>query len=184
MQVTLRNVRVAYVHVFEPSKAKGSIGDPKYSISSIIEPDSENEKVLKEAIKAVAVDKWKDKASETLARLKASNRLCLHRGEEKPNPEYQGKLFVNSNNDAQPAIKALNGKTNLTKADGKPYSGCYCNVIIDVWPQANDYGERINAKLLGIQFVSDGAAFSAGVTRASDDAFEDLSAGAEGEIEF
>jgi hypothetical protein len=61
----------------------------------------------------------------------------------------------------------------LTAADGKPYSGCYVNVSIDVWAQDNKYGKRINAQLKGIQFVRDGDAFGGGAP-ASPDEFEDL----------
>jgi len=55
-----------------------------------------------------------------------------------------------------------------------PYSGCYVNVSMDVWAQANDFGKRINAKLLAIQFEADGAAFGGGEGFASAD-FDDTS---------
>ena len=30
----------------------------------------------------------------------------------------------------------------LVAADGKPYSGCYVNAIIEVWPQDNQFGKH------------------------------------------
>ncbi len=58
-------------------------------------------------------------------------------------------------------------------ADGKPYSGCYVNGIVDIWAQDNGFGRRLNATLKGVQFVKDGDAFSGG-TAVSADAFDDL----------
>jgi len=45
--------------------------------------------------------------------------------------------------------------------------------IVDLWAQDNQYGKGIHAKLLGVQFMKDGDAFSAGAVIADDD-FEDL----------
>jgi hypothetical protein len=65
-------------------------------------------------------------------------------------------------------------KSPLTEADGVVYSGCYVNGIIDLWAQNNNYGKRINATLLGVQFAGDGEAFSSGGSSASADDFDDI----------
>jgi hypothetical protein len=68
-------------------------------------------------------------------------------------------------------------KTPLTEADGKPYAGCYVNASIELWAQDNNYGKRVNASLGGVQFARDGDAFAGGGA-ASEDEFDDLTAGA------
>ncbi|MNP47458.1 hypothetical protein D3C76_1415120 [compost metagenome] len=72
-------------------------------------------------------------------------------------------------------------RTQLTAQEGKPYSGCYVNVIVDIWAQDNSYGKRINAQLQGIQFVRDGEAFSGGGTSADASDFEEIADGADAE---
>ena len=57
----------------------------------------------------------------------------------------------------------------LTEDDGKPYAGCYVNAIVELWGQKNQYGERVNANLLAVQFAKDGDPFGDGVSASVDD---------------
>ena len=60
-------------------------------------------------------------------------------------------------------------KAPLTEDDGKPYAGCYVNAIVELWGQKNQFGERVNANLLAVQFSKDGEPFGDGVTASVDD---------------
>ena len=82
------------------------------------------------------------------------------------------------------SIKASSGKrpmvigtdrAPLTEDDGKPYAGCYVNAIVELWGQDNQFGKRVNANLLAVQFVKDGTPFGNGVTASVDD-FDDIDA--------
>ncbi len=53
------------------------------------------------------------------------------------------------------------------------------NVNIDLWCQANNFGKRINATLVGVQFAADGDAFS-GAAPASPDDFDSVEDDGEG----
>ena len=64
-------------------------------------------------------------------------------------------------------------KSPLVAEDGKPYSGCYVNASVELWPQDNNYGKRVNATLMGVQFFRDGESFSGGGV-ASEDDFDDV----------
>jgi hypothetical protein len=68
-------------------------------------------------------------------------------------------------------------KSPLTEQDGKPYAGCFVNASVELWPQDNNYGKRVNASLRGVQFFRDGDAFAGGGA-ASEDEFDDLAVGA------
>jgi hypothetical protein len=173
MEIVLKNVRIRFCNIFQPS-AMGD-GDPAYDISAIFEPDSPSHKALADAINAVAKEKWADKAAVTLKALKADNKLCLGDGERKADKGgYDGMMYVSARNPARPTVVDRD-RTPLTAADGKPYPGCYANLILDVWPQDNQYGKRINAKLLGVQFVKDGEPFGSGGKKAASlDQFEEL----------
>lgn len=182
MKVVLRDVRLAFGQgVFEPS----SIGDgePSFGCSFLMPKDHPSVKEIGAAIQQVAKEKWQDKAPAMLSQLKATDKICLHDGDTKATYDgFAGNLFVSSSNRARPTVVDRN-KTPLTQADGKPYSGCYVNAVVDVWPQDNKWGKRVNATLLGVQFVRDGEAFSGGATLADDD-FDVVEGGEEADALF
>ena len=66
-------------------------------------------------------------------------------------------------------------KSPLTEDDNKIYAGCYVNAVIELWFQNNGFGKRVNANLLGVQFLKDGEPFgdNAGASVDDFDAFGD-----------
>lgn len=172
MKVVLSNVRLAFSKIWEPEQFNGT-GEPACSGAFLMDPNTPhgqaNIKKVQEAMKAVAIEKWKDKAAATLKALGAKSDLCLHDGAEKSEYDgFEGMLFVTARNKARPTV-VDSDKSPLTQADGKPYSGCYVNVSLDVWAQDNKFGKRINAKLIAVQFKADGPSFSGGEGYSDDD---------------
>lgn len=167
MEIVLKKVRLAFPTLFEPKAFNA--GEPACSASFIIDQsDKANLKVVTDAIRQVATEKWKDKAGDMLKQLKAKGDLCLHEGAEKSEyAGFDGNYYVSSRNKVRPIVVDRN-KAPLTAADGRPYGGCYVNVSLDVWAQANEYGKRVNAKLLAVQFVEDGEAFGGGAMGSAD----------------
>lgn len=170
MDVKLKDVRLAFSSIFEAT-AVGDSDQKKFSAVFIFEPGSENHKTLSAAIKQVAADKWKGDADKVLKSIMAKNDICMQDGATMAEYDgFEGMKFVRASNKARPTVIGPD-RSPLTAADGKPYSGCYVNAIIDVWAQDNQYGKRINASLSGVQFKRDGDAFSGG--RVADaDAFD------------
>ena len=176
MKVILQDVRLAFPTIWKPEQFNGT-GDPKFNCAFLFPPDHPARKLLSDAIRAVAAEKWKDDAPGYLKALAADNKLCLVNGDRKAEYDgYPGNYYCNASNKARPSIKNRD-KTPLVEADGKPYGGCYVNGIVEVWAQANAFGKRVNASLMGIQFVRDGDAFS-GSGVAQEDDFEQLEVGA------
>lgn len=169
MKVVIKNVRIAFPNIWEPKSYNGQ-GKPRCNALFIIEKDNaEALKAVKEAILAVAKEEWKEKAETMLSTLKAKGDLCLHDGAEKADYDgFEGNMFVSASNASRPIVVDRD-RSPLTEADGKPYAGCYVNVSIDVWAQDNQYGKRVNAKLLAIQFARDGDAFGGGSKGSADD---------------
>ena len=64
-------------------------------------------------------------------------------------------------NEVRPLIVDRKGAP-LSQEDGILFSGCYVNVLIDIWAQDNQYGKGLRAKLMGLQFVKTGEAFGGG----------------------
>lgn len=181
MKLVLKRVRLAFANIWEPKQYNGT-GEPACSASFIMDKTAQKALVDQciQTIQSVAQEKWGAKAGDVLKTLKAKGDICLHDGAEKGDYDGfgDGVIYISARNKARPVVLDRN-KTPLTEADGKPYSGCYVNVSLDVWPQDNGYGKRINAKLLAIQFADDGEAFSGG-TGFSDDDFADEDGGESG----
>lgn len=175
MKIVLKNVRLAFGQgLFTPSSMEGS--EPKFGSTFIFAKDHPAAKTMQDAIQQVATEKWGAKAPEILKSLKAGGKLCLRDGDIKANFDgFAGNLFVSSSNRARPTVLDRD-KTPLTQQDGKPYSGCYVNVSLDLWSMDNKFGRRVNATLLAVQFASDGEAFSGGAAF-SDDDFETIEGG-------
>lgn len=173
MELKLQNTRLAFAQLFEPKQVNGE-GKAAYSGSFLFGKDSPNVKAINAAIDAVAKDKWGDKAAATLKTLRGVDKVCLRDGDGKDNYEgFPGNFFISARNETRPLVLDRD-KSPLTQDDGRPYSGCFVNAIMDIWAQDNKYGKRINASLKAVQFVKDGDAFSGGAP-ASPDAFDDLS---------
>ena len=182
MKVKLTNVRLAFPALFEP-KAVNAGDDPRFSAAFPIDPTSENAKALSSAVAAVAKEKWGAKADAILAELKSKGRVAYKESALSKDGEvydgFEGMHTFNATNKVRPLVIDSN-KTPLTAADGKPYAGCYVDVIVEFWAQDNSYGKRVNATLSGVQFRADGDAFSGG-RPASTDEFDDLAQGSEAE---
>lgn len=177
-KVKLVNVRVAFANgLFNAQEPKGG-GQKAYSCNFLFPPEHpakvEMEKAILEAAKACK--KWKpEEVKKILTTLKGQDKLCMHDGDLKPDYEgFPGNLNVSARNKSRPVLLKAN-KEPLTEEDGILYSGCYVNATLDVWAQDNDFGKRVNAKVLGVQFYRDGDAFGGGGARCDESDFDDVS---------
>ena len=173
MKVLLKDVRLSFANLFEAKQVQGQ-GTAKFSVASLFPKDHPQKAELERGIVEAAKAKWGEaKYGDVLKALKAGDRLCVHDGDSKPDIEaYKGMLFINASNKTRPLVIGPD-RAPLVAADGKPYSGSYANVIIEVWPQDNQFGKRINASFLGVQHVKDGERLAGGGVAAADD-FEEI----------
>lgn len=176
-RVWIKDVRIAYAQgIFEARAAKqadGSLSKPKYGAAFLFPSTHPCVKDVATFVVKAAQLRWGAKADEMLKMLKAGDRLPVHSGDAKATSAgYAGNLYLNAGNAVRPLILDQN-KNPLVVADGKPYSGCYVNVFLEIWAQDNQHGKRINASLLGVQFVRDGERLAGGSTATADD-FEAL----------
>ncbi len=178
MNLKLNNVRSAFLSVFE-SRSVSNDGDAAYSATVIFSENHPAYKQCLDAIEQVGNEKWGSRWPTIKKELFAKDKVFLHNGDTKAQYEgFSGNWYVSARNKARPTVIDRD-RTPLSASDGKPYSGCTVNVLLDVWPQDNAFGRRINASLRGIQFVADGESFS-GSAPASSDEFELLADSAEG----
>ena len=174
MKIKLTNVRLSFAQLFEAKTVNGE-GKPAFSASFLINPNDPQIAAINAAIEAVAKEKWGVKAEANLKVMRSGDKTCLHSGDLKANYEgFEGMLYVSSRNALRPLVIDVD-KTPLVAEDGKPYSGCFVNASVELWAQDNNYGKRVNATLMGVQFFKDGESFSGGGVASTDD-FDDLSA--------
>lgn len=188
-QIALAAVRLSFPDIWRAKaiKPKGKEeGEAKFSAQFLLDKEKHTDQIksVKTGILETAIAKFcKEGASPKEAKAqigdmiaKGKLHICLHEGNTK---EYEGyndsNMFLSSSSKLRPRIFARDGRTPLAEEDGKPYAGCYVNAIVRLWAQDNQFGKRINAELMGIQFVSDGEPF--GAAPLADDAFPDLDEG-------
>jgi hypothetical protein len=171
-KVRIEGVRLAFPVLFEPKAVNGQ-GEPKFSAALLIPKNHKQLGDVKKAIVEAATEKWGPKHPEVLKALQAADRLALHDGDAKSDYEgYAGNYFINASNKIRPLVIGPQ-REPLVASDGKPYSGCYVSAIIEVWAMDNQFGKRVNASLLGVQFTADGERLAGGSVAAADD-FEAL----------
>lgn len=177
MKHTFANARISFPNIFEPKASEN--GNLQFSAAFLFSPDHPGVAGLNVVIDEVGKAKWGAKWPTIKKELTAGDKLLTHDGNSKASlAGYEDNLFFNAYNTVRPTVVDRD-RSPLTKQDGKPYSGCYVNVIIDVWAQENQYGKRVNAQLQGVQFVKDGEAFSGGGTSADASDFEEIADGAD-----
>lgn len=167
-KIQLKDVRLTFPQLFEAKQVNGQ-GDAKFSAAFLFPPNHPQKAEVEKAIVEAATAKWGAKANDMLKQLKAADKLAVHDGDGKSDYDgYAGHLFINASNKVRPLVIDGN-RSPLTASDGKPYSGCYVNAIIEFWAQDNQFGKRVNASLLGVQFWRDGERLAGGAVAAADD---------------
>ena len=149
-EINLKGVRISYPHLFEPW-AKKAGEKKKYSASFLLHKVEHKDLIrqVAQTMKACAAEEAKDK------RLPPPDKLCLRDGDLSGRPENEGHWTLNASESTRPVV-ANRDKSPLAAEDDVIYPGAVVNGKIRLWYQDNQYGKRVNANLLGVQFVKDG----------------------------
>lgn len=183
-RILLKNVRVAFAHgLFEASTVGSDPNSkPRFGCSFLLPPDHPQMEEIRAKMKAVAEEKWKNKAAEKLAFLEKKDKTALHDGNDKSGYDgYAGNFYLSVAAQASNPPSLVNqDRTPYVEGKGmkKIYSGCFVNASVELWAQANTFGERINCTVRGVQFLRDGDSFSA-ASAASSDEFESVADGSD-----
>lgn len=166
--LVIKNARLSYPTLFKKGTYEGKESD-KYEATLLFpKSDTKTYETLKAAIQEIM--------TANKAKVPAS-KWCLKDGDEiadeKDYEEYRGMWAFKAGNTKRPTVIDRD-RTPLVEEDEKVYAGCYVNAIVSLWFQNNTYGKRVNANLLGVQFVKDGEPFGDGAKVANADEFEEL----------
>lgn len=163
MAIKITNARLSFPNLFRKASFQGN--ETKYEATFII-PKAGNEKWYKEVMAQI---------NESLAtsKLKVSpDKMFIKDGDTLDRPEYEDAWVIKAANNKRPTTIDRD-RTVLVEEDEKFYAGCYVNASIDLWLQNNQFGKRVNANLLGVQFVKDGESFEGDFVAKADD-FDEL----------
>lgn len=174
MSTMIKNVRLSFPELFEP-KAFEEGGRKRFSAAFLVQPGSDQAKLIESEIERVAREKWPKEYAKRIAQYRAagSGKFCFYDGNSKDYDGYEGMLVLAAHRpEAQGRPLVIDGlKQPLQPADGKPYAGCYVNALVDFWAQDDGKYQGIRCTLAGVQFYRDGDAFS-GAKVATPDDFE------------
>lgn len=192
MKLLLTNSRLSFADGLHKSRTFEGALIAKFGADFIIEPATQvfeisatNVRIpttMDAAFLAVANEAWKGRGPEMLTTLEPSKK-SLRDGNFRFNKNgeiyagYAGRKYVAAKNAARPSLFDKDGKTPLTEADGKLYSGCIVNASIDIYAMTESMKKGVFCTLLGVQLVGDGEAFG-GSRVSSGEEFQNIAEGA------
>lgn len=154
-RVILRDCMLSFPRLIEPDSFEGQ--EPKYSAVFVFskEQGEEIERVMAE----VAKEAW-PKDLKKLAALKAQNRTPLKDGDLSAREEYAGKMYMRASSKTPPML--VDGQRQpVDNPAAYFYPGAIVNAAVDIAAigahgKASQFGARIVAYLVAVQFVAPG----------------------------
>ena len=179
-----KGLRIGFAALWKPEAF--AEGDPAYQAAIIIPPTHKVVKVIDKAYLALATPdkKWGNgdavKAQKMIDACMKDRKKSAWQKEEYTNEAgdpydgFEDAFYLRARNpEVMPLLLDQDAEEVTRGARGAPYGGCYANVQVDLWLQANSFGKGLRCKLLGVQFVRDGDAFTGGA-RADKSDFKSL----------
>ena len=161
-QILVQNARLSFPSLFKKASFDGNEG--KYEATLLI---PKSDKKTYDAIMA-AIEECKSEKKIKVA----SDKVFIKDGDDIEYDGYAGHWAIKASNNKRPTT-IDRSRTPVVEEDEVFYAGCYVNAIIEPWGQSNQFGKRVNANLLGVQFVKNGESFESGRVAVAD-AFEEL----------
>jgi len=152
--ILIKNVRGSYLHLFEKW---GKEEDPKekwkYSGKFLLDKKTHAEEI--KAIKQFLLQKQQEWFKGKIG----TANLFFRDGADSGKDEQENAWVISASESRRRPQVMNRDKSPITAEDDIVYSGCYVNVLIRPWKQENKHGKKINANLVGVQFVRDGERF-------------------------
>lgn len=160
--VRVDNVRCSYPHLHE-AWAKNDVdpvsGKPtsrKFSVTGLADQSTHKEfmQAMVKLINRLLTEKKMGKIG--------SDKKFIRNGDDAGADEAEGQWIVATSETAKrrPSLRDRRGsQVSPEDAEEMFYPGCYINLFFKPWAQDNDYGKRVNASLIAVQFVRDGERF-------------------------
>jgi len=160
-KIKITNARISFPSLFRKAVFNGD--ETKFEATFLIDKKEGAAKIAE--INAAIRDLLKNDLKG--AKL-PPDKICLKDGDTIDYAGYSGNISIKASSTKRPLVLDRD-KSPLTEEDNRIYAGCRVNAVIELWAQNNNYGKRINANLLGVQFVKDDEPFADGVKASADD---------------
>lgn len=170
--IRLDNVIASYPHLDKPWK-KNATDKEKYSLTGLAPKETHDDakKLMVEVINSLL-------AGAKMGKIGAEHKFCRNGDTEdgplKPETEGMWIIKASENPDRPPKVRDERTKI-MTPAEilKRIYAGCKVNMLIRPWAQNNDFGKKINANLIAVQFVGEGTRIGEAAID-DDDAWDEL----------
>lgn len=176
--VKFTDTYLSYPHLFEPYRSKrpeidAVTGKPKvgkYGARFCFDKRKPESKADAKTIHAKIVEMAKAKFKMGLA----ADRYCLRDGLQLTE-DMHPYFVLSASEDMKPTV--VDRRRNpVTDEDDLFYAGCRVNATIRLWLQDNtDYGKRVNANLVGVQFLAHADRWGGRAKPKVEDLFDDIS---------
>ncbi len=157
--IRIDNVRASFPHLDKPyAKADkdGKMPEPKFGIVAML--DKKTHVAAKDLILKVIADMERREDTKV-----AKDKKFLRNGDDSDKVEYEGYWTVSARETKRPSVRNRQAEPMSEKEIADTiYAGCRVSVLIRPWFQDNDFGKRINAGLVAVQFVRDDAQIGEG----------------------
>lgn len=168
---------LSYPHVFEPYAGPGTGDDgkpkkPKYSGTFLVSKTTQADivKQIAAKIREAAAAKWPAQPGKKQF-LPPSDKLCMTDGDATNVEQNEGYWLVKASESIKPHV-VDQGRNLITAEDDLMYPGAIVNVAIRLWAMDNKWGKRVNANLIGVQFVKKGPRLAGAERPAAEDVFD------------
>jgi hypothetical protein len=181
-KIMLKNVVLAFPALAEPQSL--GEGEPAYGAKFPIKPNSEQQKLIEDAMLEVAKEEWGDRGPTILADLVEDGAVAFTKKVYKSKTTgeiyqgFEGKHYLATRNaKTQPSVfdqygEQISGKGDIER---KAFSGAVVNASIEIWAQdSKDWGRRVNCSLRGVMLTGEGESYGGGSAPAGADEFASL----------
>lgn len=170
--IRIDNVRCSYPNLFKPYRGKNDKGKEteRYSMVGILPKDTHA------AAKDLCVQRLNELLKENKVEKIGADKKFIRNGDDAAKDEYENAWTVSAGETNKPDLRDRDKRKLTDEDEGLIYGGCYVNMLIRPWFQNDpEYGKRVNAGLVAVQFFREGEPF--GTRRISskdvDDSFDD-----------
>lgn len=157
------NVRGSYLHADKPYKGKAKRDDggeapAKYSVVGILSKETH------EAAKAACDEFIRQVLKDNKDAKVGKKDWFIRDGDDAGKDEYEHAWTINASELKKPKCRDRMGELVEDGEDIRAMfqSGFWFNILIKPWFQDNDYGKKVNAGFIGIQFVKKDTPFGNG----------------------
>jgi len=170
--VKMSGVVLSYPHLFEPFKARNpKPGEKaKYGAKFLMDRRDKEQNTDAQTVYKKIVEMAKVNFKQSLP----ADKYCLRDGRQLTE-DLHNYFVISANEELRPTVVDRR-RQPVTAEDELFYPGCIVNATIRLWVQdSKDWGKRINANLVGVQFMAHGTRLGGRAKPKADEMFDDVS---------